>query len=172
MGSQVRSEPFEASAHVSEAFFRHLVRSHRLGHAGYHGQDHWLRVLFNGRLLAAATGANLKVVELFALIHDSCRENEDIDPEHGRRAAQYAHELRGRWFDATDAEMTLLTEACRLHSDGLTDGDLTVQTCWDADRLDLGRVGTYPRARFLCTDHARRPEVIEAAYQRSVSRRR
>lgn len=159
---------FEASEHVSEAFFRYLVQSHRLGHSGYHGKDHWQRVLINGRILAAATGANLKVVELFALIHDSRRENEDHDPEHGPRASVHAGGLRGTWFDATDVEMDLLREACRLHSDGLTSGDLTVRVCWDADRLDLGRVGIRPNATYLCTDHAKRPEVIEAACQRSL----
>ncbi|WP_371060962.1 hypothetical protein [Rhodosalinus sp. 5P4] len=159
---------FEPSANVSEAFFRHLVQTHALGHRGFHGEDHWRRVLFNGRMLAAATGANLKVVELFALVHDSRRENEDHDPEHGLRAAHHARTLRETWFDASDDEMELLTEACRLHSDGLTAGDLTVRVCWDADRLDLGRVGLRPSARYLCTDHARRPEVIAAAYRRSL----
>lgn len=160
---------FEPSGNVSDAFFRHLVESHSLGHHGFHGEDHWRRVLFNGRMLAEATGANLKVVELFALIHDSQRRNENHDPEHGLRAAHHAHELRGTWFEATDAEMTLLFEACRLHSDGLTEGDLTVRVCWDADRLDLGRVGIRPSPDHLCTDHARRPDVIEAAYRRSIA---
>jgi uncharacterized protein len=160
---------FIPSATVSTEFFEFLVPRHRLGHRGFHGEDHWLRVLLNGRLLAAETGANLRVVELFALIHDSCRENENDDPFHGHRAAAYARDLRGTWFDATDAEMELLTLACTLHSDGHTDGDITVQTCWDADRLDLGRVGIRPSARYLCTEAARRGDVIAAAYRRSTS---
>lgn len=32
-------------------------------------------------------------------------------------------------------------KALAYHSDGYTEGDITVQVCWDADRLDLGRVG-------------------------------
>ena len=32
-------------------------------------------------------------------------------------------------------------------------GDITVQCCWDADRLDLGRV--MPDPRRLCTDAAK-----------------
>lgn len=158
---------FTPSAVVSAEFFEHLVASHVLGHRGFHGRDHWLRVLFNGRLLAAETGANLRVVELFALIHDSCRENENDDPLHGWMAAQYASQLRGTWFEASDAEMSLLAYACELHSDGYTEADITVQTCWDADRLDLGRVGIRPAARYLCTEAAKRLEVIEAAYRRS-----
>lgn len=162
------SSTFTPSPTVSAEFFEHLVTSHALGHHGFHGRDHWLRVLFNGRLLAAETGANLRVVELFALIHDSCRENENDDPMHGWRAAQYACQLRGTWFEASDAEMDLLASACELHSDGHIEADITVQTCWDADRLDLGRVGIRPSASYLCTEAARRGDVIAAAYQRST----
>jgi uncharacterized protein len=35
------------------------------------------------------------------------------------------------------------------HSEGAVHADPTVQTCWDADRLDLGRVGVMPDAKFL-----------------------
>lgn len=159
---------FDASDTVSEEFFGHLVNSHKLGHYGFHGRDHWLRVLQNAREIAAATGANLRVVELFAVLHDSQRQNENYDPEHGHRAAAYAVELRGRWFDLADDEMDLLIEACRFHSDGMTEADPTIQACWDADRLDLGRVGVRPDRRYLCTTYAQRPDVIEAAYLRSI----
>lgn len=161
------SSAFIPSEAVSLGLFEFLVASHQLGHRGFHGRDHWLRVLQNGRLLTPETGANLRVVELFALLHDSCRENENDDPLHGHRAAAYARDLRGTWFDATDAEMDLLTLACELHSDGFTEADVTVQTCWDADRLDLGRVGIRPSARHLCTEVAKRADIIAAAYRRS-----
>jgi len=42
-----------------------------------------------------------------------------------------------------------------LHTDGHTTGEATLLACWDADRLDLGRVGITPRAELLCTDAAR-----------------
>jgi uncharacterized protein len=35
------------------------------------------------------------------------------------------------------------------------DADVTVQTCWDADRLDLVRIDIQPEAERLCTDAAR-----------------
>jgi uncharacterized protein len=41
-------------------------------------------------------------------------------------------------FAADDDRFDLLYTACDLHTDGLTDGDVTIQACWDADRLDLG----------------------------------
>ena len=159
---------FEASETVTQEFFDYLVESHSLGHEGFHGKDHWLRVLQNAREIAAATGANLRVLELFAVLHDSRRENENHDPEHGHRAAEYAIKLRGKWFDLADDELDLLIEACRFHSDGITEAHPTVQGCWDADRLDLGRVGVRPDPLYLCTTYAQRPEVIEAAYLRSI----
>ena len=159
---------FEPSKTVSKEFFDYLVSSHMLGHDGFHGKDHWLRVLQNAREIAGATGANLRVLELFAVLHDSRRENENHDPEHGRRAAVRAEELRGTWFELNDDDMELLLEACRYHSDGLIEAHPTVQACWDADRLDLGRVGIRPDPRFLCTKYARRLEVLEASYLRST----
>ena len=53
-----------------------------------------MRVLYNGRILAKETGANLNVVELFAVMHDCKRDNEHYDLDHGRRAAEYVHEIR------------------------------------------------------------------------------
>jgi hypothetical protein len=38
-----------------------------------------------------------------------------------------------------------------------------LRACWDADRLDLGRVGVRPVARYLCSELARDPRTIEAA---------
>lgn len=159
---------FEASETVTQEFFEYLVETHSLGHDGFHGKDHWLRVLHNAREIAVGTGANLRVLELFAVLHDSRRENENHDPEHGHRAAAHAVALRGKCFDLADDEMALLIEACRFHSDGMTEADSTIQACWDADRLDLGRVGVRPSPRFLCTTYAQQPEVINAAYLRSA----
>ena len=153
---------------VTQSFVEHCCRAYRMDHNGFHGFDHWLRVLHNGRLLADAEGADLKIVELFCLLHDTQRLNEDEDPSHGQRAAQYAQTLRGIWFDLTAGEMDLLTEALTYHSDGYTEGDITVQVCWDADRLDLGRVGIRPDPDRLCTNTAKSPFVLEEAYQRSL----
>jgi uncharacterized protein len=54
-----------------------------------------------------------------------------------------------------------------LYTHGGTEGDITVQTCCDADRLDLGRVVVPDPAR-LCTSAARDPDMIEWAYWRSI----
>ncbi len=135
---------------------------------GLHGAPHWARVRVNGLRLAETTGANTQVVELFAFLHDSRRLNNESDYEHGNRAAKFAQALAGLVFELPPADLEDLLTACRGHSDGLRTGNVTVQTCWDADPLDLGRVGIKPNPRVLCTDSARDPAMIEWAYERSI----
>jgi uncharacterized protein len=135
---------------------------------GVHGIRHWTRVRENGHRLATHTGANKLVVELFAFLHDCCRENDGTDAGHGERAAEFAETLRGTLLHLSDADFALLFEAIRDHEVGRTRGDITVITCWDADRLDLGRVWKRPDPKYLCTEYARRKSTIEWAYQRSL----
>jgi uncharacterized protein len=140
----------------------------RLNWDGIHGAPHWSRVRHNGLLLAERTGANTRVVEYFAFLHDLGRENDYHDPEHGFRAAAIAVNIAGDLIDVSNEELDLLTEACCGHSDGHLIADVTVMTCWDVDRLDLGRVGIRPDPRRLCNDAARHPELLSEAYERSV----
>jgi uncharacterized protein len=121
----------------------------------WHGPDHWKRVERNACLLAARTGAIVPVIRLFAIFHDSCRRNDDDDPDHGKRGAEFAERVRGSWFDLPDDQFALLHYACVWHTDGLHHDDPTIGTCWDADRLDLGRVGLQPDARFMSTAFGR-----------------
>jgi uncharacterized protein len=123
-----------------------------------HGVQHWLRVAELGAELAAETvGADLAVVGAFALFHDSQRENDWDDPGHGARGAKLAAEMRrAGLLRLDDDQLGLLVEACTDHTDGLTTFDPTIGCCWDADRLDLVRVGMKPAAEFLSTLAARR----------------
>jgi uncharacterized protein len=153
---------------IERELIRVIRRQFALDWKGLHGAPHWTRVRENGLRLEETTGANTKVIELFAFLHDSCRCNNDSDYEHGKRAAMFAEALVGSVFDLEPAELEDLLTACRGHSDGLRHGSITVQTCWDADRLDLGRVGIRPHPDGLCTDAARDPAMIEWAYMRST----
>ena len=144
-----------------------ILEDYPLPWQGTHGVAHWARVLENGVRLAELTRANVDVVKLFAVFHDARRVNEVTDTGHGRRGAELAAELRGRLFDLPDEDFELLDLACADHTEGLIDGPITVQTCWDADRLDLGRVGMYPEPSKLCTEVARSPEIIKWADRRA-----
>ena len=122
----------------------------------------------NGLRIAKHTGANKLIVELFAFLHDCCREDERSDPGHGERAAQFAESLRGTLLRLDDQDSRSCTKPSATTSWGGQKEDVTVVTCWDADRLDLGRVRIRPRADCLCTESARRKSTIEWAYRRSL----
>lgn len=142
---------------------RHIVREYELPLLGIHGITHWARVFDNGQRLAEASGADQDVVALFALFHDSKRQNEGHDPDHGQRGAQLAKQLHGELFELSDAQFALLLEACRGHTHVRHHDDVTIGTCWDSDRLDLGRVGMKPHPHYLNTDEAKRSETIHWA---------
>lgn len=154
--------------------FRPILRvvldKYSLPPGGDHGVAHWARGLENGRRLSGKTGAEIAIVSLFAVLHDSKRLNEGMDPDHGQRAADFAMELQGRLFDLSDQSLALLYRACAGHTRERTHPDITVQTCWDSDRLDLGRVGITPHPSRLCTEPARHPAMIKWADGRAAFR--
>jgi uncharacterized protein len=123
---------------------------------GMHGVRHWARVRAHGLAIARESGADVSVVELFAFLHDSCRHHDGYDEMHGKRAARLAERLQGRFFRLPRHNLLLLIEACEGHTVERWHRDVTVATCWDADRLDLGRVGIQPDPNRLLTDAARR----------------
>ncbi|MFO1491080.1 MAG: hypothetical protein U1F77_11115 [Kiritimatiellia bacterium] len=125
---------------------RARVRPHSV-----HGPDHWRRVERNGMLLARDNGADMDVVRLFALFHDSRRIHDGHDDGHGARGAQYARELHGELFHLHPDRLDLLCFACEWHTDRDYHNDPTVAACWDADRLDLDRVGITPNPTLLNT---------------------
>lgn len=143
--------------------------NYRLDWNGIHGSAHWARVRNIGLKLSKHTGANTRVVELFAFIHDSCRFSDGNDPEHGPRAAEFAKSINGKVIDLNKIELDDLVDACIYHTRGMTNNyNATVLTCWDADRLDLGRVGIIPNSEYLCTDVAKKDDVIKWAYRNSI----
>lgn len=139
-----------------------------MAHVGIHGPTHWERVRENGEYLAKHNAADTVVVRLFAYLHDCCRESDGADPDHGLRAAEYARHIRAELLSSLDGDQfELLTFACEHHEKGRVSRDPTVGACWDADRLDLGRVGRKPNPTYLSTDKAKTRAVIEWGWKRS-----
>lgn len=130
----------------------------------FHGEHHWQCVSWTGLQLAAELPeCDPLLVFLFGLFHDSQRVNDDWDPDHGRRAAELVGAMHGELFRLEPERLERLQHACRLHADGHLSEDPTAGACWDADRLNLWRVGIAPNPRYLSTAPARRPEVIQWA---------
>lgn len=138
-----------------------VLRQFRLDHtSNVHGIPHWSRVAANGRKLAQMLGVDnlqgvLHVVEWFAYFHDACRHNDGHDPLHGQRAAKLLWRCweQDRLPGLSLNDVNQLMDALTFHSTG-QDGkgaSLAVRICWDADRLDLPRVGVLPDPARMCT---------------------
>jgi uncharacterized protein len=130
--------------------------------AYFHGQRHWRRVARIGLWLRdPVTEADPLVLFLFALFHDSMRKNEDKDPGHGIRGRILGEELIPNHLGISDAQQAAFKEACDHHTDGKLSEDPSIAVCWDADRLDLWRVGKEPSPRFMSTPVAAKESTIE-----------
>jgi uncharacterized protein len=136
---------------------------YRLDWNGIHGIGHWQRVHLIGARIAEAAGADPQVVELFAYLHDACRRNEHIDPEHGLRAVELAKELRGKHFELPQAKFEALCRAMEGHTRGGLASDVDIGACWDADRLDLGRVHITTRTELLSLAASREQKTFDWA---------
>jgi uncharacterized protein len=131
----------------------------------HHGERHWRAVAHAG-LQVAPSFPNCRplVILLFALFHDAMRENEYHDPDHGLRGAELSRRIHtDGLLQLEDPDGELLYEACRDHDRGLVSDDPTIGASWDADRLNLWRVGHEPDPRLLSTAAAREPGLIQAA---------
>lgn len=118
----------------------------------------------NGLRLAPHTGADPVVVSLFAIFHDSCRHHDGTDVHHGPRAAKW---LRTLDLGLTTRQRDLVVEACAGHTNSFISPDPTIGTCWDADRLDIGRVGVVVDITYMSTHAAKDPAIVGWAQQRA-----
>lgn len=131
----------------------HAQRTASLVHSAIHGLQHWQCVARIGSRLAVATrGADVRIALLFAVLHDSRRENDHHDPQHGHRAARLVGELVANGMLRLEPDRRQrLRDAIARHEDGETTTDPIIGVCWDADRLCLPRVGIHPDDEFLST---------------------
>lgn len=134
-----------------------------------HGPSHWRAVgavaselagafAFEGR--ATDRRPDPELLLLFALLHDAMREDDGRDMDHGPRATLLLERLReDGTLTLDDERAAVLAEALHDHTNGTLSADPTIGTCWDADRLLIGRVGIVPDPRFCSTPDARRRAV-------------
>src|ERR1700694_1219614 len=102
-----------------------------LVHSTIHGEQHWQCVARIGAHLARAPdAAALRFTLLFAVLHDSRRENDNYDPEHGHRAAELVDELACDGRLRVDPGLRLrLRDAIARHNDGETTTDPMIGVC-------------------------------------------
>ncbi len=163
--SHIREE--EQFDTITIELLQEIKKQYKLDWYGTHGIFHWHRVYEIGMKLSSQKGVNPKVVCLFSVLHDACRHNEHKDHKHGKRGAELTLKLRDH-LPLNDNEMALLVKACELHTNTHNHDNITIQACFDTDRLDLGRVGKDPDPYLLCTHMAKNEKVIEWAYHKSM----
>lgn len=123
----------------------------KMGKESIHGIDHWDRVARNGEALHVPD-ADMEVVLSFAYLHDVERQSDAYDVEHGPRAAELIDQIRESVLSfLDDKQIGLLKDACTFHTTVSRTGNPTIDTCFDADRLDLPRVGITPDPNKMAT---------------------
>lgn len=142
---------------------------------GHHGVRHWARVRSNGRTIARyVPGIDLAVLDWFAVLHDAWRQDEGEDPHHGFRAMAYVRKIHeGDQLGLTTPQFCQLLKALEYHNVQWVKRptDITVLACWNADRLDLGRVGITPRADLMFAEALPPTAIWQAMHQRAVAER-
>jgi uncharacterized protein len=119
-----------------------------------HGRKHYANVMRAGLELAAHYNFNPKLFKYFAYLHDSCRHNENYDPNHGPRASEYINEIKDL-IDLCTVERWQLQSACALHTSAKPWDNkkytLFEKCAFDADRSDIGRVCLEVDPKYLFT---------------------
>lgn len=124
-----------------------------------HGPRHWRDVARVGLEIVKFTGISDELanyVFAFAAIHDTQRHNEFHDPEHGERAAVVMRRLTPPNSCFAGILEDRLDFALRHHDKGeIETEDELIGTCWDSDRLTIGRVGITPSVEYMSTEAVR-----------------
>ena len=115
-----------------------------------HGYDHWKNVERIGHYIAEKNGADKEVISAFAFLHDIGRTRESEELNHGEKSAELIKKSFQLNLDNEQLGKLLIAVANHDKSDAKSD-DITIQTCWDADRLDLPRVYIFPDKDLLYT---------------------
>ncbi len=134
-----------------EKLREYAIKHTKMGIYSVHSIAHWDRVAQNADSLKTSD-VDVLVVKAFAYIHDVERKDDGSDILHGPRAAALVDEMRDTELAfLNDDEIRQLKEACELHTTTWRTEDATVNACFDADRLDLGRVGITPNPDKMAT---------------------
>ena len=140
---------------TNKELINQLQRDSKLFHSPIHGFRHWRTVEKNGLYLSQFNNGDPAVISHFAYFHDCMRVNEHRDDGHGKRGGEYALKVRDL-IDLNDEQLQTLYRACSGHTGGRNPSCDTISCCWEADRLDLRRVGIELDLRWLYSDAAKK----------------
>lgn len=157
----------QSSLIIDSALICLIAETYALDIDGRHGIAHWARVRENALMLADSYNANTNIIEYFSVLHDVKRLNEKFDKDHGERGAAFIQQKR-HMISLDADELGLLLIACKGHNTTTFHENVTVQACWDADRLDLLRAGIEPSPDYMNLELSKSKDIIQWANQRST----
>ena len=141
-----------------------------------HGVAHWTRVHRYGLLLADSLKLSEKekiAIALFGFTHDLARTDDGGGNQHSIAGAKYVQYVTDTLFsDFPNSTVDIVKVAIRYHSDGMNAEEALYELpiagssnwsresvlnmigcCWDADRLDLLRLGIMPNESKMSTSY-------------------
>ncbi|MDT8284120.1 MAG: HD domain-containing protein [Thermovirgaceae bacterium] len=121
---------------------------------GLHGISHLRRVAILSGRLAGAVGEDVESAVVMGFLHDCARRNDGTDLEHPHDSAVLARGLIERFFPHLDVDR--ICDAIEGHADGEVTTDPLTACLWDADRLELKRIGRTIDLDLLSTKVAKR----------------
>ncbi len=119
-----------------------------------HGVSHLRRVAILSGRLANAVGEDVESAVVMGFLHDCARKDDGNDTEHGHESAFLARGLIDRFYPHLDVNR--ICEAIAGHADGEVTTDPLTACLWDADRLELKRIGRTVDPDLLSTVVAKR----------------
>jgi uncharacterized protein len=140
LGMKVQTPPYRYLWQQNENIVSLLKGESKLFHSPIHGFKHWRTVEKSGLYLSQFNDGDPEVISHFAYFHDCMRVNEHRDDGHGKRGGEYALAHKDL-LTLTDNQLDVLYKACAGHTGGRSPSCDTIACCWDADRLDIRRVG-------------------------------
>ncbi len=124
------------------------------GGLALHGISHLRRVAILSGRLANAVGEVVEAAVVMGFLHDCARKNDGNDLEHAHDSAVLARELTERFYPHLDVDR--ICDAIEGHAGGEVTTDPLSACLWDADRLELKRIGRTIDLDLLSTKVAKR----------------
>jgi len=131
------------------------------GSLGLHGLSHLRRVAILSGRLASATGEDVEAAVVMGFLHDGARTDDKGGNGHAHDSAVLARQLLKMFYPHLEADR--ICDAIARHADGEVTGDTLTACLWDADRLELKRIGRTIDLDLLSTRVAKRLARARAA---------
>lgn len=120
-----------------------------------HGIKHLRKVAYLAGRFATCLNTNIEAAVIGGYLHDCARIDDGVGNHHAHKSAVLAEKILNEIYP-NYVESKTIYNAIYSHADGLISDDKIIGCVWDADRLNLIRLGIIPQLDLLSTPVARR----------------